>query len=102
MVASLLKNKQKNMNKDNLVELVQAQMNSTKKDAEGIVSLILESISKSLKKGEDVAISGFGSFVVKAKAARMGVNPKTGEKIHIAAKKVVKFRPAKVLKDMVL
>jgi len=90
------------MNKDNLVELVQAQMNSTKKDAEGIVSLILESISKSLKKGEDVAISGFGSFVVKAKAARMGVNPKTGEKIHIAAKKVVKFRPAKVLKDMVL
>lgn len=89
------------MNKENLVELVQNQLKSTKKDADGVVALIIESISKSLKKGEDVAISGFGSFVIKAKAARMGVNPKTGEKIHIAAKKVVKFRPAKILKDMV-
>ncbi len=89
------------MNKENLVELVQDQLKSTKKDAESVVVLIVESISKALKKGEDVAISGFGTFVVKAKAARMGVNPKTGEKIHIAAKKVAKFRPAKALKDMI-
>jgi DNA-binding protein HU-beta len=89
------------MNKENLVELVQEQLKSTKKDADGVVALVFVSISKSLKKGDDVAISGFGSFVVKAKAARMGVNPKTGEKIHIAAKKVAKFRPAKALKDMI-
>jgi len=89
------------MNKENLVELVQEQLKSTKKDAESVVTLIFDSISKSLKKGEDVAVSGFGSFVVKSKAARMGVNPKTGEKIHIAAKKVAKFRPAKALKDMI-
>lgn len=89
------------MNKENLVELVQEQLKSTKKDADSVVSLIFDSISKSLKKGDDVAVSGFGSFVVKSKAARMGVNPKTGEKIHIAAKKVAKFRPAKALKDMI-
>ncbi len=88
------------MNKENLVELVQEQLKSTKKDAEAVIALVFDSISKSLKKGEDAAISGFGSFVVKAKAARMGVNPKTGEKIHIAAKKVAKFRPAKALKDL--
>lgn len=89
------------MNKENLIELVQDHLKSTKKDADTLVELILDGICKSLKKGEDVAISGFGSFVVKAKPARMGINPKTGEKIQIAAKKVVKFRPAKALKDMV-
>ncbi len=89
------------MKKDNLVELVQEQLKSTKKDADNVVALIFDSISKSLKNGEEVAISGFGTFTVKTRAARMGVNPKTGEKIHIAAKKVAKFRPAKALKDMI-
>ncbi|MDD3156461.1 MAG: HU family DNA-binding protein [Candidatus Pacebacteria bacterium] len=89
------------MKKDNLVELVQEQLKSTKKDAENVVALVFDSISKSLKKGEEAAISGFGTFTVKTRAARMGVNPKTGEKIHIAAKKVAKFRPAKALKDMI-
>jgi len=89
------------MKKDNLVELVHAKIQTTKKEAEEIVDGIIDAICKSLKKGEDVALSGFGTFVVKDKAARVGINPKTGDKINIAAKKVAKFRAAKALKEMI-
>ncbi len=87
------------MNKAQLVEVV-AQKTNTKKEAGETVEMILNAIKSSLKKKEQVAIAGFGTFKVKERKARMGRNPKTGEQIHIAAKKSVGFRPAKELKTL--
>lgn len=87
------------MNKAQLVEVV-AQNTTTKKEAQLIVDTILDSIKKTLKKKEDVSISGFGTFKVKQTKARQGRNPKTGETIQISAKKKVAFRAAKDLKEL--
>ncbi len=72
-----------------------------KKQGVQIVDAIFDTITKSLSRGEEVAISGFGVFKVAKRAAREGVNPKTGEKIQIAASIKPKFRAAKALKEAV-
>lgn len=72
-----------------------------KKQAAEIVDAIFDIITKTMVKGEEVAIPGFGVFRVAKRAARMGVNPKTGEKIQIAASIKPKFRAAKALKEAV-
>ena len=72
-----------------------------KKAAQDAVEAMLETIQAALSKGEEVAISGFGTFSAKKRAARQGVNPKTGEKIQIAATTVPKFKAGKGLKDAV-
>ena len=88
------------MKKDGLVEAVmEAAGLETKKSAQMAVEAIFETITKALSKGEEVAISGFGVFRVMKRAARMGVNPKTGEKIQIAASIKPKFRAGKALKE---
>ncbi len=90
------------MKKENLVEAVmEATGIETKKQAQQGVEAIFETITKALSRGEDVSISGFGIFRVTKRAARMGVNPKTGEKIQIAASTVAKFKPSKLLKEAV-
>lgn len=89
------------MNKAQLVDLVAAKT-ATKKEAGQIVDTILDSIKGSLKKKEDVAISGFGTFRVKQTKARQGRNPKTGETIQIPAKKKIAFRASKELKSILL
>ena len=87
------------MNKAGLIETVAAKT-ATKKEAQEIVETIWDTIKSSLKKEEDVAISGFGTFKVKQTKARMGRNPKTGETIQIPAKKKVAFRVSKELKSL--
>ncbi len=86
-------------------ELVEAVMNAaglqTKKQAEGAVEAVFEAIVKSLSKGEEVAIAGFGTFRAMKRAARMGINPKTGEKIQIPAKTAPKFKAGKLFKEAV-
>lgn len=89
------------MNKAQLVAVV-AEKTETKKQAQDIVDLILDTIKGNLKKREQVAISGFGTFKVKETKARMGRNPKTGEAIQISAKKKVVFRVSKELKESIL
>ncbi len=89
------------MNKQGLVEMVQGKLGGTKVQAEEIVDGIFGSIVDTMKSGGEVSIAGFGIFSVKGRAARMARNPKTGEQVQVAAKKVPKFRPAKALKDMV-
>ncbi len=86
------------MNKMGLVDAVYEKIGGTKKAAEDAVDMVFDSITASLSKGEEVAVSGFGSFVVKKRAARMGVNPRSGEKIHIAATTTPKFKAGKALK----
>jgi nucleoid DNA-binding protein len=89
------------MNKAQLVSTV-SQKTETKKQAQDIVELILDTIKSTLKKREPVAISGFGTFKVKETKARMGRNPKTGEAIQIPAKKKIAFRVSKELKTAIL
>lgn len=73
----------------------------TKKAAQDAVEAVFGAIQTALSKGEEVAVSGFGTFSAKARAARQGVNPKTGEKIQIKATTVPKFKAGKGLKDAV-
>jgi len=90
------------MNKDALVEAVQTKAGlETKRAAQDAVDAVFDTITSSLSKGEEVAVAGFGSFKAVPRAARMGVNPKTGEKIQIAATTAPKFKAGKALKDAV-
>ncbi len=88
------------MNKGNLVSDV-AKVLNTKKEAQAAVDCVFASITKALKKKDTVTLVGFGAFKVNKRKARNGVNPQTGEKIKIKAKKVPKFVPGKALKDAV-
>jgi len=91
------------MKKVGLVEAVMKAADiQTKKQAELAVDALFDTIVKTLSKGEEVGITGFGTFRIAKRAARMGVNPKTGEKIQIKASTKPKFRAGKVLKEAVL
>ena len=89
------------MNKAELISAVAASAEVSKKDAEAVVSATLDTITEALKSGEKVQLVGFGSFEVKARAARIGRNPKTKESIEIPASKVPVFKAGKALKDTV-
>ncbi len=90
------------MKKDDMVEaLYKGAGLETKKQAGEIVEWFFDTITTALKKGDEVGITGFGTFKVAKRAARAGVNPKTGAKIQIAASKVPKFKAGKLLKDAV-
>jgi DNA-binding protein HU-beta len=88
------------MNKEDLVSQV-AKFVATKKEAEAVVDSVFGAIAKALKEGDRVNLAGFGTFSVVDRPSRKGRNPKTGEEIDIAAKKVPKFNPGKGLKDAV-
>ena len=88
------------MNKGELIDEV-AKVVSTKKEAQIAVDCVLSSITNALKKGEDVTLTGFGTFKVVKRKARKGRNPSTGEAIKIKATKAPKFTPGKALKEAV-
>ncbi|MBI2633439.1 MAG: HU family DNA-binding protein [Parcubacteria group bacterium] len=89
------------MNKAQFCEMLYQKAGLESKSAAArVFDSMVEIIKSTLKKGDEVAISGFGTFKVKARAARMGRNPKTGESIQIPAKKAVKFRVGKDLKSV--
>ena len=91
------------MTKDGLVEAVmKAAGLETKAGAHRIVEAVFDTITKTMARGEDVAITGFGTFRIAKRAAREGRNPKTGEKIQIKASVKPKFRAGKSLKEAVL
>ncbi len=89
------------MTKADLVDAVAAEADVTKRQAGQIVDLILDEIKTALQKGDRVALTPFGSFVVRARKAREGRNPKTGEKIKIAARKVPAFVAGRALKEAI-
>ena len=91
----------KPMNKTDLVNVVVAETELTKKQAEAAVNATLDAIANALKNGDKVQLIGFGTFEVKDVAARDGRNPKTGEVIKIEATKKPSFSASKVLKDQV-
>ena len=89
------------MNKAGIADAVHAKIGGTKKTAEDAVDAVFDTITETLSKGEEVAISGFGNFIVKRRTARAGVNPRTGQKIQIGETKTPKFRAGKGLKAAV-
>ena len=89
------------MNKAELINAVAAAADVSKKDAEAVISATLDTITAALKEGEKVQLVGFGSFEVKKRAARTGLNPKTMESIAIPASKAPAFKAGKALKDAV-
>lgn len=90
------------MKKPELAEAVmQAAGLESKKKALEVVDALFDTITKTLSKGDEVKIPGFGNFRVARRAERMGINPKTGEKIKIAASIKPKFRAGKLLKEAV-
>ncbi len=89
------------MSKENLVEKLSEKYQFSKKQALEILNYIFDSIIESVRKGEDVKISGFGTFRLKVRKARTAVNPRTGEKIEVPEKKTPKFTPSKNFKEAV-
>ena len=89
------------MNKGDLIESVAGKAGLSRADATRAVDAVVESITGALKSGGSVSLVGFGTFAVKARAARQGRNPRTGETIQIKASKVPGFKAGKGLKDAV-
>jgi DNA-binding protein HU-beta len=89
------------MNKADIAGKVQEKLGTTRAEAERAVETMIDCVTESLRKGDEVSIAGLGIFVAKARPARTGRNPRTGETIKIAATRTPKFRPAKALKDAV-
>lgn len=89
------------MNKSELVAAMAEKTEITKKDAGEALDALLEIVSEQLEAGNEVALTGFGTFKTRVQAARTGRNPQTGETIQIAEKTVPVFKAGKTLKDAV-
>ena len=89
------------MNKSQLVDAVVRHSGLTKKDASKAVDAVLVSLSEALGKREEISFVGFGRFKISHRAERDGRNPKTGEKIKISARNVVRFTPSSELHKVV-
>lgn len=89
------------MTKRELIEIVAKKANLTNKAAREAMQAVINSIRDSLKRGEKIVITGFGTFSVRQRVERVGRNPKTGEKITISARKAPGFTPGKTLKKAV-
>ncbi len=89
------------MNKGDLVSAIAEKAGFTLKDADEAYKAMVSSIAEALKEGEDVTLAGFGTFKVKTRAARTGINPQTKQKITIPASKVPTFKFGKSFKEMI-
>lgn len=87
------------MNKTELIAAISEKTGLTKKDSDAALAAVIDSIAGALKNGDKVSLIGFGTFEVRERAARVGQNPQTGEKINIAASKAPAFKAGKALKD---
>ena len=89
------------MNKSQLVDAVASDSGLSKADSARALDSVLATVTKSLKKGDEVSITGFGKFSVVKRAARQGVNPRTGERVKIKASKAPKFTAGAGLKQAI-
>lgn len=87
------------MNKGDLIDAMAQDANISKSEAGAALDSFINNISQALKKGDKIALTGFGTFSASERAARTGRNPKTGEAIQISAKTVAKFKAGKGLTD---
>jgi len=89
------------MTRQELMHKIIAKTDLDKKDANLAMETILESITETLQRGEQIEIRGFGCFKIRERRPRIGRNPKTGESVNVPAKKVVYFRPGRDLMGLV-
>lgn len=89
------------MNKADLIEAIATSADISKASAGRALDAVLNNIAEALQKGHVVSLAGFGTFKVVERAPREGRNPSTGEKIHVPASKIPKFRVGKNLRDIV-
>ncbi len=89
------------MTKSELIDAVASQTNVTKSRAELVVNCIFDSMTNALKNGEGIEIRGFGSFTVRQYKPYNGRNPRTGDPVHVASKRLPFFKVGKELKEMV-
>ena len=89
------------MNKQELISKIAEKAALSKKDAGAALAALTATITEELKAGEKISIFGLGTFEVRERAARTGHNPRTGETVEIAAKRIPAFKAAKALKDAV-
>lgn len=89
------------MNKSELIDAIAASADIPKAVAGRALDAVIDTVTGALKSGDSVVLVGFGTFVVKERAARTGRNPQTGKALEIAAAKVPGFKPGKILKDAV-
>jgi DNA-binding protein HU-beta len=87
------------VNRNELVDNVSSKTDMKKSEASKAVDAVFDAIAEALKGGDEVRLVGFGTFSVASRAASEGRNPRTGEKIQIAASKQAKFKPGKGLRD---
>lgn len=89
------------MTKAELIERVAKDCKCSKALAENAINSVTNNVTKALKKGQKITLTGFGTFAVTRRKARKGRNPQTGAEINIKARRVPKFRPGKELRDSV-
>lgn len=89
------------MNKSELIDAIADDADLTKADAGRAADAFMDAITTALKGGDQVTLVGFGTFLIRERAARAGRNPRTGETIQIAASKMPAFKAGKALKDAV-
>ena len=89
------------MNKSQLISAVASDSGLSKTDSARAVESVIDTVTRTLKKGDEVSITGFGKFSVVNRAARQGVNPRTGERVKIKASKAPKFSAGATLKQAV-
>ena len=87
------------MNKSDIISAVAQSSGVAKKDVERVLNAAIDTMSQALIQGQKVQLSGFGTFEVKSREARIGRNPHTWETIQIPATRVPQFKPSKALKD---
>ena len=89
------------MNRSDLINALKDEITVSRKDAERIVDTFFVAISEALAKDERVELRGFGSFRFRTRGARSGRNPRTGKPVQVPPKKVLYFKPSKLIKNMI-
>jgi DNA-binding protein HU-beta len=89
------------MNKSQLIAAVASDSGLSKSDSARAIDSLIDTVTRTLKKGDEVSITGFGKFSVVKRAARQGVNPRTGERVKIKASKAPKFSAGATLKQAI-
>lgn len=89
------------MIKADLVNKIAKEMNISKQEAENGINLFFRTIKEAIQNGEEIELRGFGSFRFRKRGARSGRNPRTGELVEVPPKKVLYFKPSKILKNII-
>ncbi len=89
------------MIKADLINKIAKEMNISKQEAESGVNLFFQTIKEAILRGEEIELRGFGSFRFRHRGARSGRNPRTGEPVQVPPKKVLYFKPSKLIKSMI-